>query len=71
MKVRLDLNNPEFQKEWFNLSKAVVYHKFVTRHSAETEVLDYITYYISLRLHSTLGYKTPMVYEQKLFQKVA
>lgn len=21
MKVRLDLNNPEFQKEWFNLSK--------------------------------------------------
>jgi hypothetical protein len=27
MKVRLDLNNPEFQKKWFNLSKAVVYHK--------------------------------------------
>ena len=46
-------------------------YRFVTRHSAETEVLDYITYYNSLRLHSTLGYKTPMEYEKKLFRKVA
>ena len=45
--------------------------RFVTRHSAQTEVLDYITYYNSLRLHSTLGYKTPMEYEKKLFRKVA
>jgi len=45
--------------------------RFVTRHSAETEILDYITYYNSLRLHSTLGYKTPMEYEKELFRKVA
>ena len=45
--------------------------RFVTRHSAQTEVLDYITYYNFLRLHSTLGYKTPMEYEKELFRKVA
>ena len=45
--------------------------RFATRHSAQTEVLDYITYYNSLRLHSTLGYKTPLEYEKELFRKVA
>ena len=45
--------------------------RFATRHSAETEVLDYITYYNSLRLHSTLGYKTPFAYEKELCRKAA
>ena len=45
--------------------------RFVTRSSAEIEVLDYISYYNSIRLHSTLGYKTPFEYEKELFRKAA
>jgi putative transposase len=46
------------------------YH-FTKRRFAELEVLDYIGYYNSIRLHSTLGYKSPMVYEKELQRKVA
>lgn len=52
-------------------SERLASYRFATRHSAETEILDYITYYNSLRLHSTLGYKSPMTYEKELFRKVA
>ncbi len=45
--------------------------RFVTRSSAEIEVLDYISYYNSIRLHSTLGYKTPFEYEKKLCPNAA
>ena len=45
--------------------------RFATRSSAEIEVLDYISYYNSSRLHSTLGYKTPFEYEKELFRKAA
>jgi putative transposase len=41
-------------------------YRFVTRQSAEMQVLDYISYYNSIRLHSTLGYKTPFTYEKEL-----
>jgi len=41
---------------------------FATRSSVEIEVLDYISYYNSIRLHSTLGYKTPFEYEKELFR---
>ncbi|RPI52287.1 MAG: hypothetical protein EHM49_02530 [Deltaproteobacteria bacterium] len=46
-------------------------YRFVTRRSAEMQVLDYISYYNSIRLHSTLGYKTPFVYEKELCRKAA
>jgi transposase InsO family protein len=46
-------------------------YRFTTKRSAELEVLDYIAYYNSCRLHSTLGYKTPFDYEKKLIRKVA
>jgi transposase InsO family protein len=45
--------------------------RFITRRSAKIEVLDYISYYNSSRLHSTLGYKTPFEYEKEQFRKVA
>ena len=35
------------------------------------QVLDYISYYNSIRLHSTLGYKTPFAYEKDLCRKAA
>ncbi len=45
--------------------------RFATRKSAELEVLDYITFYNFTRLHSTLGYQSPMEYEKEQFLKVA
>jgi transposase InsO family protein len=45
--------------------------RFSTRKQAEIEVLDYITYYNSVRLHSTLGYQSPMDYEKEQLLKVA
>jgi transposase InsO family protein len=39
--------------------------RFATRRSASLEVLDYISYYNSIRLHSTLGYKSPFNYEKE------
>ena len=46
-------------------------YRFVTRLSAEMQVLDYISYYNSIRLHSTLDYKTPFAYEKELCRKAA
>ena len=45
--------------------------RFATRRSAELEVLDYITFYNFARLHSTLGYQSPMEYEKEQLLKVA
>ncbi|MDY6895433.1 MAG: IS3 family transposase [Thermotogota bacterium] len=41
-------------------------YRFITRRPAQVEVIDYISYYNSIRLHSTLGYKTPFDYEKEL-----
>jgi len=46
-------------------------YRFVTRQSAQMQVLDYISYYNSIRLHSTLEYKTPFEYEKELCLKAA
>jgi putative transposase len=45
--------------------------RFLTRNEAKNEILDYITFYNSIRLHSTLGYLSPMAYEKEQYQKVA
>ena len=45
--------------------------RFFTRNEAINEVLDYITFYNSIRLHSTLGYLSPMAYEKEQYLKVA
>jgi transposase InsO family protein len=39
--------------------------RFFSRNEAKNEILDYITFYNSIRLHSTLGYLTPMAYEKE------
>ena len=45
--------------------------RFIARSAAKLEILDYISYYNSLRLHSTLGYKSSMEYEkEQLFPQV-
>jgi len=45
--------------------------RFFTRQEAKMEILDYITFYNSIRLHSTLGYVSPMAYEKEQYLKVA
>jgi len=39
--------------------------RFTTRQSAKGEVMDWLTFYNSKRLHSTLGYISPMAFEKK------
>jgi transposase InsO family protein len=39
--------------------------RFNTRRLAKDEVIDWITFYNYRRLHSTLGYTSPMAFEQK------
>lgn len=45
--------------------------RFASRNEAKLEILDYLTFYNSMRLHSTLGYQSPMAYEKERFLKVA
>jgi len=52
-------------------SERLSYFRFVTRQSAEIQILDYISYYNSFRLHSTLRYRTPFAYEKELCRHAA
>lgn len=52
-------------------SERLTARRFVTRNEAGNEILDYITYYNSIRLHSTLGYLSPMAYEKEQLLKAA
>ena len=45
--------------------------RFETRASARNEVLDYIAFYNGLRLHSTLGYLSPIEYEKERLRNAA
>jgi putative transposase len=45
-------------------SERIVFCRFASRNAAKAEVLDYITFYNAYRLHSTLGYMSPMDYEK-------
>lgn len=44
--------------------------RFATRKAAKLEVLDYISFYNAIRLHSTLGYVSPMNYEKEQLNDV-
>ena len=45
--------------------------RFSKRESSRLEIVDYITFYNCLRLHSTLGYVSPMAYEKQRFRNSA
>jgi len=52
-------------------SERLDYCRFTERATAKMEILDYITYYNANRLHSTLGYRSPMDYEKEQLMNVA
>jgi transposase InsO family protein len=39
--------------------------RFATRRQAKDEVIDWLRFYNHRRLHSTLGYLSPMAFEKK------
>ena len=38
--------------------------RFETRRQAKDQVIDWLAFYNRKRIHSTLGYKTPMAFEE-------
>jgi putative transposase len=52
-------------------SEHLAYCRFESRIAAKMEILEYITFYNAYRLHSTLGYMSPMGCEKQFFLKTA
>ena len=52
-------------------SEYLTYYRLFSRDMAKREVLEYITFYNAYRLHSTLGYVSPMAYEKQNLSKAA
>ena len=60
--------NAPTESLWGSLKVGRLYGmRFETRRQAMDEVIDWLTYYNHRRLHSTLGYISPMQFEQNWF----
>jgi transposase InsO family protein len=61
-------DNAFIESFWSSLKYEVVYHhRFATRAEARTAIFDYIeTFYNRARLHSSLGYVSPITFESQL-----
>ena len=61
-------DNAFIESFWSSLKYEVVYpRKFATRAEARTAIFDYIeTFYNRTRLHSSLGYLSPIAFESHL-----
>jgi putative transposase len=61
-------DNAFIESFWSSLKYETVYHrKFATRAEARTALFDYIeSFYNRTRLHSSLGYKSPITFESQL-----
>ena len=61
-------DNAFIESFWSSLKYEVVYHrKFATRADARTALFDYIeVFYNRIRLHSSLGYVSPITFESQL-----
>jgi transposase InsO family protein len=53
---------------WSTLKHELIYRRrFATRSEATTAIFDYIeSFYNRIRLHSSLGFKSPLDYESNL-----
>lgn len=47
------------------------YEKFRTQEAAKLSVIDYLAFYNGKRIHSTLGYKSPLDFERDFFKNAA
>jgi putative transposase len=61
-------DNATMESFWSTLKHELVYrHRFSTRDAATTAIFDYIeSFYNRTRLHSALGFKSPLAYESNL-----
>ena len=63
--VRYGSVNARTQSLWGSLKRArILGQRFATRREAMDEVIYWLSFYNHSRLHSTLGYVSPMQYEQ-------
>jgi transposase InsO family protein len=61
-------DNAPTESFWGRLKTASLYgKKFATRREAMDAVMDWMAFYNHRRLHSTLGYLSPMQYEQRWY----
>ena len=61
-------DNAPTESLWGRLKVGRLYgRRFATRREAMDEVVDWPTFYNHRRLHSTLGYVSPMTFEQRWF----
>lgn len=59
-------DNAPTESLWGHLKVARLHgRRFATRRAAMDEVIDWLGFYNSTRLHQTLGYVSPMVFEQR------
>jgi transposase InsO family protein len=61
-------DNAAMEAFWSTLKHELIYRRrFATRAEARTAIFDYIeSFYNRTRLHSWLGYKSPLDYESNL-----
>jgi putative transposase len=58
-------DNAPTESLWGRLKVARIHvQKFATQRAAMDEVMDWLTFYNHRRLHSTLGYVSPMRFEE-------
>ncbi len=59
-------DNAPTESLWGRLKVGRLYgRRFATRREAMDEVMDWLAFYNHKRLHSTLGYVSPMTFEQR------